>query len=617
MQNTPRFSALVLSLSVSLVSGLALGGCENAVDVSPAGDVAAVYVAEGDDLLDNMGVDDSGFQISHVIAAHGAFSRVGLRYDADGPVAIDVRVSSDGGATFGPWAPGRVTFEEAGAHNAFVDVATADATHLQLRFVAPVESQLTFLIVDAFDQAAEADVAVAGVASTSEQGLSGGLVQPRSAWGARSRNCSGAHSPSKVTIHHTETPNNDSMSIEARLRQIQSYHIDVRGWCDIGYHFLVGRDGRVFQGRPETQIGAHVSGANTNNVGISFVGSFQTTAPPAAMLTAASTVMAALSTQYGIRLSASTVKGHRDQGSTDCPGDLLYARISSLISTANAPSTPEPEPEPEPTEPGACIRAEVIDAETLNVRPQANTSRAPVGTVSAGDVVDVVNVVEGQAVSGVTRWFQIRDGSLQGFISGRYARCTATSQPTEPTEPTEPTSIYGGLDRGTAQIPRAGLANDTLRGALGVATEPYGSLFQYQGEDYVRGRVSHFGGPSDTGVTSTETGAITGERLRSLNSPENASRATINSRPQDFYYIAMRWDYTPHGRAFWQSARILVVNPANGVQVVLRPVDWGPNTNTARILDISPQALRDLGASTDANLLVAFAAADAPLGIVE
>ena len=149
-----------------------------------------------------------------------------------------------------------------------------------------------------------------------------------------------------------------------------------------------------------------------------------------------------------------------------------------------------------------------------------------------------------------------------------------------------------------------------------MATEPYGSLFQHEGHDYVRGRVSHFGGPNDTGVSSTETGSVTGERLRSLNAPLNASASTIASRPDDFYFIAMRWDYTPHGVSFWRGARILVVNPANGKKVVLRPVDWGPNTSTRRILDISPQAIKDLGAETDANLLVAFAAVGAAVGVV-
>ncbi|MDW8362601.1 MAG: septal ring lytic transglycosylase RlpA family protein [Myxococcales bacterium] len=136
------------------------------------------------------------------------------------------------------------------------------------------------------------------------------------------------------------------------------------------------------------------------------------------------------------------------------------------------------------------------------------------------------------------------------------------------------------------------------------------------GVQWVRGRVSWFGGPRDTGVGATETGAITGERLRSLNDPVDASPSTIASRPHDYYYVAMRWNYSPNGRTWWRDARILVRNPANGRSVVVRPVDWGPHTRTRRIIDLSPQALRDLGMSTDEEALVAFATPGTPLGVV-
>src|ERR1043166_5460356 len=145
--------------------------------------------------------------------------------------------------------------------------------------------------------------------------------------------------------------------------------------------------------------------------------------------------------------------------------------------------------------------------------------------------------------------------------------------------------------------------------------EPYGSVVTVDGLDWVKGKTSQFGGPNDTGVTSTETGSVSGDRLRSLNSPLNASASTIAARPGDFYFLAMRWDYTP-GRTFWKNARIVLKNPDNGKVVVVRPVDWGPNTSTGRIVDISPQAMKDLGTDTDHSLLVAFATSDAPLGVV-
>jgi len=117
-------------------------------------------------------------------------------------------------------------------------------------------------------------------------------------------------------------------------------------------------------------------------------------------------------------------------------------------------------------------------------------------------------------------------------------------------------------------------------------------------------------------VTATETGAITGELLRALNDPLDPSAATLRARPEDYYYVAMRFAYSPNGRGFWRDARLLIVSPRTGAKVVVRPVDWGPHTRTGRVLDLSPQSLRDLGLTTDDEALVAFAAPGTPLGPV-
>ncbi|MFT5355813.1 MAG: hypothetical protein ACI9KE_003032 [Polyangiales bacterium] len=172
--------------------------------------------------------------------------------------------------------------------------------------------------------------------------------------------------------------------------------------------------------------------------------------------------------------------------------------------------------------------------------------------------------------------------------------------------------VHAGLSQSGSQIPRAGLENST--GGVGLETE--GDVVVVDGEQWVRGTISNFGGPNDTGVSTTETGAITGERLRSLNTPMDASRSVIESRPEDFYYAAMRWSYSPGNRSFWRDARILIRNPATGAQVVVRPVDWGPHIRTGRIIDVAPQTEDDLGVSTDANVDVAFALPGTPLGPV-
>lgn len=45
-----------------------------------------------------------------------------------------------------------------------------------------------------------------------------------------------------------------------------------RGWTDIGYHQVIGRDGTTAAGRPYAQIGAHVKNHNRNSIGICLVG---------------------------------------------------------------------------------------------------------------------------------------------------------------------------------------------------------------------------------------------------------------------------------------------------------------------------------------------------------
>ncbi len=184
---------------------------------------------------------------------------------------------------------------------------------------------------------------------------------------------------------------------------------------------------------------------------------------------------------------------------------------------------------------------------------------------------------------------------------------------------------YDGLTQGSFEIPRVGVENGTLRswaaryGRAGDETERFGTTVTAFGNEYVRGTISHFGGASDRGVSSTETGSISGERLRALNDPPNPSATQAATNPDRYYYVAMRFAYPTTSGSLdprpWRDRRIVLVNPSTGARVVVRPVDWGPNPRTGRAVDASPQALRDLGLSTDQDVLVAFAPPGTPLGV--
>jgi hypothetical protein len=156
-------------------------------------------------------------------------------------------------------------------------------------------------------------------------------IIPRSAWGARApRGNRPRHNPNRFTIHHTVTSNSDS-SPKATVRNIQGYHMNTRGWSDIGYHYLVDQQGRIYGANPVDRRAAHVGGSNTGNIGISFMGNYQSLQPTEDQLMAAGKLIRHLSAKYGISPSASTVKGHRDQGQTACPGDHLYAQLDRII----------------------------------------------------------------------------------------------------------------------------------------------------------------------------------------------------------------------------------------------------------------------------------------------
>jgi hypothetical protein len=240
----------------------------------------------------------------------------------------------------------------------------------------------------------------------------------------------------------------------------------------------------------------------------------------------------------------------------------------------------------------------------VSAATSGRTGAAAEVTLEASSGIDVYLYVTGWAVV---------DGGFRGTLptDSRY-RMSAT-QACGPPPAGDP---YAGLTRDGSEIPRAGLYNAALS-FLGTTTEPYGDVVaDAGGREWVRGGASWFGGPGDTGVGASETGAITGEVLRDLNDPLHPDAATLASRPADYYYVAMRWSYSPNGRTWWRDARILVRNPGSGVAVVVRPVDWGPNTSTRRIIDLSPQALDDLGLETDDRVDVAFALPGSALGVV-
>ena len=59
---------------------------------------------------------------------------------------------------------------------------------------------------------------------------------------------------------------------DQKVAEIRRWHVEENGWRDIGYHFIIDRDGDLVEGRPIEQVGAHVKNHNKKSIGICLIG---------------------------------------------------------------------------------------------------------------------------------------------------------------------------------------------------------------------------------------------------------------------------------------------------------------------------------------------------------
>ena len=75
-----------------------------------------------------------------------------------------------------------------------------------------------------------------------------------------------------IAVHHSQR------KIDS-LKRIKDFHIRINKWEDIGYHYLIDKKGKIYVGRSEKFIGAHVFGHNKNSLGICLIGNFDEEKP--------------------------------------------------------------------------------------------------------------------------------------------------------------------------------------------------------------------------------------------------------------------------------------------------------------------------------------------------
>jgi N-acetylmuramoyl-L-alanine amidase len=73
-----------------------------------------------------------------------------------------------------------------------------------------------------------------------------------------------------IIVHCSATPEGRDYTVE----QIKKDHKE-QGWSDIGYHYVIYRDGSIHEGRNVDIIGAHCEGYNSNSIGVCYIGGLE------------------------------------------------------------------------------------------------------------------------------------------------------------------------------------------------------------------------------------------------------------------------------------------------------------------------------------------------------
>nr|UZC46340.1 PGRP-SA(b) [Protaetia brevitarsis seulensis] len=132
-----------------------------------------------------------------------------------------------------------------------------------------------------------------------------------------------------VIIHHTSTPTcADEDNCSRRLVNIQNYHMNQLDFDDIGYNFMIGGDGQIYEGAGWHKQGAHARGWNSKSLGIGFIGDFQTNLPSSKQLDAGKKFLECAVEKGEIEDTYKLI-GARTVRPTDSPGTLLFREIQT------------------------------------------------------------------------------------------------------------------------------------------------------------------------------------------------------------------------------------------------------------------------------------------------
>jgi N-acetylmuramoyl-L-alanine amidase len=152
----------------------------------------------------------------------------------------------------------------------------------------------------------------------------------------------------EIVVHCTATRPAwwQDRSTEDKVQEVRRWHVEDNGWKDIGYHWLIDRDGTVVKGRDESVTGAHVKNRNSTTIGIALFGGHGSNKDDKFadhFTPEQDAALRQLIAQIERRHTITKISGHHEYANKACPGfrvgDWLAGKPAPEPRTSVAQST--------------------------------------------------------------------------------------------------------------------------------------------------------------------------------------------------------------------------------------------------------------------------------------
>ena len=131
----------------------------------------------------------------------------------------------------------------------------------------------------------------------------------------------------EIIVHCSATPEGKDYSVDT----IRKWHLQ-RGFSDIGYHYIIYRDGSIHTGRDESVIGAHCKGHNSNSIGVCYIGGCASDGktPKDTRTAEQRQSLVKLLKELKAKYPQASIHGHRDFANKACPSFDATKEYSSI-----------------------------------------------------------------------------------------------------------------------------------------------------------------------------------------------------------------------------------------------------------------------------------------------